>query len=330
MDDERLDPSLLPAHALPEPVGELVRRFLAGVGLEAPDLVAVAREAYAEIGVLGHVPFVPPAGADQRIEAKMVGRAAKRNRQVERAQARIDQIEQDRIFDRKHRREPGVAGVADGEPRLKAVDVWLVCKARGREPELARRRLVLGVIDGEAIASGRRKREIERARLGRRLSRRRDDHLVARRQSQREDARQGLAVPPLDDELDVELALRIVEGVEGPDEVLDDFGFVVERRDHRIDRKLVVGEQRRPDRRAIGDRRHRPQHDRGEESEPATRGQGRIEQLKVGDPERESRGREQSRGRGLAEAHARSRGEARRQAAERVLEDRLPALHSDQ
>ena len=49
---------------------------------EAGDPVAEAGEADAEIGVLGDVPFVPPARAYKRVDAEMIGGAAERDRQV--------------------------------------------------------------------------------------------------------------------------------------------------------------------------------------------------------------------------------------------------------
>jgi hypothetical protein len=82
-----------------------VRRFLGGVRIERAHPIAKAREPDAEVGVLGDVPFVPGADVDKGPDAEVIGAAAERNRQVEGAEARIDEIEQRRIFDRKLARE---------------------------------------------------------------------------------------------------------------------------------------------------------------------------------------------------------------------------------
>ena len=66
------------------------------------DPAAAAGEADAEIGVLGDVPFVPSACADERVDAEMIGGAAERDRQVEGGQTRIDEIEKDRVLDGEH------------------------------------------------------------------------------------------------------------------------------------------------------------------------------------------------------------------------------------
>jgi hypothetical protein len=71
-------------------------------------------------------------------------------------------------------------------------------------------RLVLGVEDDDERAARRRKRDVERARLGRRLAGRGDDDLVARRQVERLDRRPRGGVVAFDDQLDVELAARII------------------------------------------------------------------------------------------------------------------------
>ena len=82
VDDQRLHPTLLPAHALPEPVLEFMRSFLGVSEFKRSHPIAEAREANAEIGVLGHVPLVPGPDVDQRPDAKVIRGAAERDRQL--------------------------------------------------------------------------------------------------------------------------------------------------------------------------------------------------------------------------------------------------------
>jgi hypothetical protein len=98
VDDRGLQPAFLPAHALTEPVAELVRGFLRCIRAQAAYSAAEARQPDAEIGVLGDVPCVPAANPRQAREAEMIGAAAERDRQAERAEPRIDQIEQDGVL----------------------------------------------------------------------------------------------------------------------------------------------------------------------------------------------------------------------------------------
>ena len=79
----------------------------------------------------------------------MIGGATKRDRQVERAEARIYEIEQRRIFEREQAGEPGIAAVSNDKPRLEAGEGPIMGEPRGGKPELTRRRKVLRVIDDE-------------------------------------------------------------------------------------------------------------------------------------------------------------------------------------
>jgi hypothetical protein len=115
----------------------------------------------------------------------MVGGAAERDRQVERIEAGVDQIEQGRVLDGVHRADPRIGGVVDRPRRLQAIDGGLGGETRGGEPKLVGVGLVLRVIDDKQRAARHRQRDIERARLGRRQTGRGDDDLVARRQVER-------------------------------------------------------------------------------------------------------------------------------------------------
>ncbi len=112
----------------------------------------------------------------------MVGRSAERDRQLERAKAWVDEVEQACVFQREKTRKPRVAGVANGEPRLEAVQVAIRRETGGGEAKLSAVGDVLGVVDDQEVAARLSQSHIERSRLGRRRPRRRDDDLVAWRQ----------------------------------------------------------------------------------------------------------------------------------------------------
>ena len=140
----------------------------------------------------------------------MVGRAAQRNRQIERREARVDQIEQRRIFDREHPADPRVVAVLDRQPRLKAFEAGVTSETGGGEAQLIGIGRIFRVVDDEVLAADRRQRDVQGARLGRGLAGRGDDHIVARRQIQRSDSRERFRVALFDDQLDVELGVGIV------------------------------------------------------------------------------------------------------------------------
>jgi len=140
----------------------------------------------------------------------MIGRAAQGDRQAERRQTGIDQVEQRRVFDREHLADPRIADIADRQARLQAIEAGVADKTRRREAQLIRIGLVLGVVDDDEIAAKRGEGDVQRARLGRRPARGRDDDVVARRQAERGDRRQGLAVAPLDHQFDVELRSGVI------------------------------------------------------------------------------------------------------------------------
>jgi hypothetical protein len=140
----------------------------------------------------------------------MVGGAAERDRQVERGETRIDQVEQRRVFDGEHRADPRIGGVVDRQRRLQAIDFRIGGEARRGEPQLIGVGFVLGVIDDDQRAARRRQRDVERARLGRRQAGRGDDDFIARRQVERLERGPRGGVVAFDDQLDVELAARII------------------------------------------------------------------------------------------------------------------------
>ena len=110
---------------------------------------------------------------------------------------------------------------------------------------MIRRRSVFGVVDDDELPSRAGQRNVERPRLGLRRAWRRDDDLVAGGQTQARQPAQGLGVPLLDDQLDVEFALGIIEPIERADQVLDDARFPIKRDDDGVVGQLIVGERGR-------------------------------------------------------------------------------------
>ena len=114
----------------------------------------------------------------------MIGAPAESDRKAERTQARIDKIEQCRVFDREELGQPRFIVVPNGKPGLQAVYPLVRGKARRCKAQLVRGRSIFRIIYGEKVAACAGQRDIERARFCLRLARRRHDHLVARRQAQ--------------------------------------------------------------------------------------------------------------------------------------------------
>ena len=102
--------------------------------------------------------------------------------------------------------------------------------------------------------------------------RRGDDDLVAAGEFELDEPVQGFGIALFDDQLDVELALWVVERVETADQVGSDARLTIKRDDNGVVGKFVVGERGRTNDPDIGDRRHRPQQDHGGKSEPKRRG----------------------------------------------------------
>ena len=164
-------------------------------------------------------------------------------------------------------------GVADREPRLQAVEILVGGETRRGEAQLIRRRSVLGVVDEDEFAPGARKRNVERPRLGLRRARRRDDDLVAARAGSRlDEPAQGLGIALLDDQLDVEFALRVVEPRRARGSGRQRRALPDRARRRRCSREVRRRRARADERsRRCRDRRHRPQQDHGGESEPKPR-----------------------------------------------------------
>src|SRR3954454_21707202 len=72
VDEPGLHPALEPARALPDPRLHARRRFLIGGRANDGRAVSESRKPHAEVGILGDIEGVPPAGIAQRLRAKMV------------------------------------------------------------------------------------------------------------------------------------------------------------------------------------------------------------------------------------------------------------------
>ena len=178
----------------------------------------------------------------------MVGRAAERERQAKPGKARVQNIEENGIFNGKQPGQPEILDIVDRKPRLKAGKFARRPQEPFRRlPQLARGGRVFGIEDDQEFATRQRKRDVQRARLCSRPARRRDDDLIGGRQMQGFDGPPRRVIVLFDHELDVELASRIVDPVKRGDELADDAGFPVQGDDNRIDRQPAVGDGRRPE-----------------------------------------------------------------------------------
>jgi hypothetical protein len=77
-------------------------------------IIAETHQPQPDVGVLGYVPSIPAAKFPQYVGTKMIGRAAERKGQPQRAETDIDRIEQGRVFDRKKLRQRYVGANAGG------------------------------------------------------------------------------------------------------------------------------------------------------------------------------------------------------------------------
>ncbi len=242
----------------------------------------------------------------------------------------IDQVEQRCIFEREQARQPGIVGVAHAQPGLKTIEGGVSRKSRRGEAKLARRGNVLGVVDDQKFAARFRQREVERARLGRRLSGRRDDDFVARRQVKRDEAGQRLVVAPFDNQLYVQFALGIVERVEGLDQLLNDIRLPIDRGDDGVGRQLVVREGAG---RLFVCVRHcgqRTQSNRGHKQEPQGRRRDKGKGVDAHGADCGGHNRDKAKESDLRGEEAVLRRKVFRKARKRIVENGLRTLRADQ
>ena len=265
--------ALQPARALPHPVRQPRVRFFMGEAVERARHVAMAREAEAQFGILRHVEGVPCAHLPEHRRAKVVGRAAQRQRQPVVCQHGQKKAEEHGIFGGELPGEPVLVGIEEGELRLEAGEFRArLRKPGGRSLELAGLRNILGVIDGEKFTAAERQGIVQCAGLGLRLSRRNHDDLDVVRQRQRSHRRLHADVLLLEDQLDVEFARRIAQPREGRHELLQDGRLTEQRHQHGIVWKRAAAHRAGLGRRLTRHRRHeaeQAQRDNREEEQTA-------------------------------------------------------------
>ncbi|ODS00445.1 hypothetical protein AUC69_00825 [Methyloceanibacter superfactus] len=99
MHEPGLHETLEPAGALADPAAEPARRFLVGGGGDHLATITGPRQPRAEIGVLGDVERVPRHQPFQCRDAKMIGGATERDRQLEPVERRQQPVEQGGVFE---------------------------------------------------------------------------------------------------------------------------------------------------------------------------------------------------------------------------------------
>ena len=133
---------------------------------------------HAQIGILGNVERVPRAKLPKNADTKMVGCAAKRQREAKTAEQRQKPPKQRRVFDCELARQPVLLCVEIVEPRLQAGKFGrCVMENGGGFAKLVRIRAVLGVVDDRKVPCRKLQRIIEGFRLRARLTVRNDDEI---------------------------------------------------------------------------------------------------------------------------------------------------------
>ena len=246
VDQMGLDESLDPARTLPDPVPDMGVGLLVGRGIDQPGLVTALVNADAEVAILGHVEGVPAADLPQLGGAEVVAGAAERQRQVEELITGQRQVEIGRIL---HREQPGqqiVPGVEVVELALHTQNLFLLVAPEYdiRFLELVRLRRVLGVVDHAEFAARPAQAEIAGARLGPGRRVRNGHHFAIGRQPGPFQREAGFVVVGFEQQLHVELLLRVVETAHVADDLLGDIRLVIERQQNGVDRQLLFVERR--------------------------------------------------------------------------------------
>ncbi len=191
--------------------GQRDRRLLGRIGVERLHPEPLAGETHAEVGVLRHVPGVPPADLDQARAAEMVRRSAQEEGETRRGQAGVEHREQRCVVESVEGLQAPVVRVVDGESRLHAADVGGGARElRRRAPQLERIGAILGIEDREKLAAGERQRDVHRARLRPRLPVGSDDDVMRQVRRMRRERVPGLGIVAFDDELHLELRAWVI------------------------------------------------------------------------------------------------------------------------
>ncbi len=175
----------------------------------------------------------------------MIGCSAKRNNQPAPGKPWQKAAKQHRIFKGKHAGEQVAPEVTDNERRLHTG------KLAAAPPEglpslqqLVGMRPILGIENGDNLATGKLQRIIQRLGLGARTAGRHKDQLEIGRHSVAPDRGNGLVIVLLADKLDVELAAWPIEPVECCYKLRNHVLFAIERHQYRIDRQITRLERR--------------------------------------------------------------------------------------
>ena len=165
---------------------------------------AAARQADAEVGILGDVVGVPATDGIEHGAREMVRRAAERHRQPQPLQRRQDAIEQRGVFDGELAREPGGVRVVDVELRLQAAEALAArAQPRQRAAELVGLGRVFGIVDDDILAARKLQGVLDGTRLRARVALGNDEHLHVRIEPGAGERGTRLAVNGLDDEHDL-------------------------------------------------------------------------------------------------------------------------------
>ena len=213
--------------------------------------------------------------------------------------------------------------IPHGKSSLQTIYALIGGEARRGKAQLARRWGVFCIVYDEKLPACARQCDIERARLCLRFARRSDDDFVARRQAQFGKANQSVEVPPLDHQLDVQLAPGIIERINCIDQVLDDAGLAIKRHHHGVDGEFVVRERRRGNFRVARNRGHGSQNECGRKGQPKRGGRNGLQNIESCNPEQASPRRNRSNRGNLPTGHSLPGSDYRGQTTERNLEDRL-------
>lgn len=178
---QRLQEALDPAAALAGPGTERRHRLFARSRCDHRRAVTELGQPESEVCVLGHVVGIPAARILERCAPEMVARAPERQRPAPARKGGQNHMEKRGVLERELVREPSLARIVPEERRLDAGEPRVARVERvERGAQLIPRRTILRVVDDHVVAPGVGEGEVERAGLGARASRRREQRLEGR------------------------------------------------------------------------------------------------------------------------------------------------------
>ena len=293
--------ALEPARALLDPRDRAAVGFLVGGEIRNLDAQAHARQAHAQVGVLGDVPGVPRARPFQRLAAEELRRAAKGHDQPHARHAGQDGAEKRGVFDREAARQPVGARVVEVESALHAGDVG------GGRGQMARHLVkllglgpVLGVPDADDVAAAETERVGERPWLGPDGPVGHDDDAQPARQGHAGKCFTGDLVRFFDHQHDVAEFARVCQARQPPDQLARHVRLVKQRHHDRDQgqlslhlgrrcRSLRAGAQRGAERQQL-QRDAAQKRERSPERKRRQQRQRRQQQARAQRPHRDQRG----------------------------------------